>query len=164
MKLKTKLTILFIVAILVITCTGCSNVNSEIIDFDTEELADVLLQELDFKDSLTKIQDHIIYNLYLLEEDDLECSTVYVGSGATAEEIAIFKASEEDKVSNIITAVNTRVSDQKDAFSSYLPAEVKKLEEYKLLVKGNNVILCLCDDEDKALQIINDFITQQTKG
>ncbi|WDV45491.1 DUF4358 domain-containing protein [Clostridiaceae bacterium M8S5] len=154
---KTILSIIFMTMLLGIL-TGCFS-SDRIKDFDMQGLATKLLCDIDFKDSLNKTQDHVVYNLYMLEDKDISSCVVYTSSAATVEEIAIFKASSSQSKTNIEEAIKTRIKDQKDAFSTYNPSEIKKLEDYTLVLKGDYVILCISDESNKALNIINDYIT-----
>ncbi len=84
---------------------------------------------------------------------------MYVSSGATTEEIAIFKASDEDKTKDMMTSIQTRISDQKkESFSTYRPEELPRLEDSILVQRGQYIILCISDNRDKALEVIDDFI------
>ena len=71
---------------------GCGQKQDAEVVLDIEECAAQLLAEVDFADELTKIDGEMVQALYLLGEGDAESFAVYVSSGATAEEIAVFAA------------------------------------------------------------------------
>lgn len=158
MNYKKRLVIGLLITVLLSLTVRCSQKKeSETKDFDVQKLADQLLEDLALT-FLAKAEESIVFNLYPLEKDAIDAYAVYVSSGATTEEIAIFKASDEDKTKDMMTSIQTRISDQKESFSTYRPEELPRLEDSVLVQRGQYIILCISDNRDKALEVIDDFI------
>ena len=70
----------------------------------------------------------------------------YAGSGATAEELAVFKCSSEDAATALVSSLETRNQTRIEQYSSYNPAEVPKLESALIMSSGVYVVLCVATD------------------
>ena len=99
------------------------------ISMDINELAGDLKEEITYQDTLESIEPDMIKMLYDVN-DLVESSVVYMGSGATAEEIAVFECKDMDTAKNEVEPiVKQHIQDQITSFESYVPAEVAKLKE-----------------------------------
>ena len=85
----------------------------------------------------------------------MQAVALYVGTGATAEEISVWQGKDANAAKNIQNAVNTRIENQKKSFVDYNPEEMPKLENPVVVAKGNYVVLCLSSDNDNAKQVID---------
>jgi hypothetical protein len=141
---------------------SCSKPPMETIAMDVGACADMLLNTVSFQDILTAISDEMMATLYLIDEQDVTQSKVYVSSGATAEEIAVFEARDSDAARRIEAAVLQRVAEQQSSFRDYLPAELPKLDDPFVQVRGKYVILCLSNDNKKARTELDKFISQSS--
>lgn len=137
--------LVFITAVL----PGC-NSSAEDVTLDVAECAGTLLEKIDFQDTLTAIGDEMIAAIYQIPAEDVVEQQVYVSTGATAEEIAVFEAVDADAAQRVETAVLQRVADQKTSFEDYLPAELPRLEDPFLFVKGRYVVLCVSDHNEEV--------------
>lgn len=136
---------------MILFITGCGN---EVKTFDPNDLANELIAEVNFDDELTKFEGDIS-KLYDLPE--VEDYVVYVGSGATAEEIAIFTLKDESDEESVREALEKRVEEQKQSFSNYVPEEVARLDKSVIQSNQKYVVLCV-SDEDLAEDIINQYL------
>ena len=142
----------FVLIALFVVCMalpGCSKPAAKI-TLDVDECADMLLETIAFQDILTAVSDEMAATLYQISEQDAIKQKVYVSSGATAEEIAVFEAADTDAAKRIEKAVLQRVAEQQASFKDYLPAELPKLNDPFILVRDKYVILCISDDNEKV--------------
>ena len=130
---------------------GCGN---EVKTFDPNDLANELIAEVNFDDELTKFEGDIS-KLYDLPE--VENYVVYIGSGATAEEIAIITLKDESDEESVREALEKRVEEQKQSFSNYVPEEVARLDKSVIQSNQKYVVLCV-SDEDLAEDIIHQYL------
>lgn len=121
-------------------------------DIDPAQTAQKLYQTIAFTDELSPLENDAALRAYGLSADTVEACSVYVGSGATAEEIAVFKAVDENAVKTITDAANARIQDRINAFANYVPGELTKLKAAEVKSRGKYVILCIADDSAKASQ------------
>lgn len=133
--------------------TGCADKKNE--NIDVVSLANQLKDGITFQDEMSELDDELFSMVYFIEESDIVNKKIYLSSGATAEEIAVIEGKDSESADRIEEGLNQRIEDEKANFESYIPEEMKKLEEAVLVKRGNCVILCISDDNKKALEIIN---------
>ena len=148
-----KFSILLTLLMVVLVAAGCSS--SQPAALDVQPTPDKLAQEVSFQDQLTKMDQDAALKLYDLTADDVETASLYVGTGATAEEISVWQGKDADAAKKIQDAVNTRIENQKESFVDYNPEEMPKLENPVVVAKGNYVVLCLSGDNENAKKIID---------
>lgn len=141
-----------ILSLMVVLLTGCGG--NEVKTIDTAALADDLYSGVTWKDQLGEIELNKALTLYGISADTVVNGKVYMGTNATAEEIAVLEAASAEQVSELEAGVEARVAAQLTSFQSYNAAEVTKLENPLIQTKGNYVILCICDDKSEAEAIV----------
>lgn len=152
---KRKLLMLAAALVLIIgILTGCNG--NTAVTIDTEALADNLYSQVTWKDQLGEIDLDKALSLYGISADAVASGKVYMGTNATAEEIAVLEAASADQVAVIKAGLEARIEAQLTSFQSYNVAEVPKLENPVLQTKGSYVILCVCDDKAEAENVINE--------
>lgn len=127
---------------------------------DTGALADDLYSGVTWKDQLDEIDLNRALTVYGISTDSVASGKVYMGTNATAEEIAVLEATDSAQVADIKAGVEARVEAQLNSFQSYNAAEVPKLENPVIQTRGNYVILCICDNNSEAEEIINNCFTK----
>lgn len=139
-------------SLLALVLTGCGNQTT--VTVDTAALADRLCSEVTWNDQLGEVELSKALGVYGIQEDAVASGKVYMGTNATAEEIAVLEAVSEDRVADLEAGVQARVEAQLESFESYNAAEVPKLENPLIETRGNYVILCVCDDTAEAEAVI----------
>lgn len=125
---------------------------------DTEGLGKTLLKEISFKDNMGAIDDEVALLQYNITKDQVEDVVMYLSTGASAEEIAIFKV-KDDSIKQVQSAVEKRVEEKKISFKDYNPNELPKLENPTMYTKGNYVVLCISDEDEKSRKIIDEYLS-----
>ena len=156
-KIAIIIIIVVIIAIAVLAMIIVKN-NNKTIQINIEDLASKILQSGAFEDELIKVDSEMIMNDYNFTADEVEEFVSYQGSGATSEEIVILKVKDKSNLNSIKDKINARIEERKEAFQSYLPKEVGKIDNNILRVEGNYVIFCVSNDSSKVNQIINDYV------
>ena len=141
---------------LLLVLTGCAK--DEPKEVDPAVLADTLNTALTFKDEMTAGNEAVLKMLFEIDEADIEAFKIYESSGATAEEIAVFKAKDEKAAERIYQAMQKRVEEQKTAFENYQPAEMKKLQDPLIKKQGVMVVLCVSDDTPAAEKAVREAL------
>ena len=108
---------------------------------DIQALAEDLLKNGEFSDELWKIDDSMVKKLYNV--DDYTQALVYVGSGATAEELALFAFPSEDAAAQGLQKAKDRLESQIADYRTYLPQEVPNLQNAVAEQWGKYVIVCV---------------------
>lgn len=126
------------------------------IEINIEDLASKIAETNAFEDKLEKVDSEMIMENYNFSSDEIEKLVSYQGSGASSEEIVILQVKDKSKLDSVKEKINTRKQERKEAFESYLPKEVGKIENNILIVKGNYVILCISNDNKQVNNILKD--------
>lgn len=155
-KLLLLLLLLLFVGSMVLP--GCGNRPvGDAVSLDVQECAARLQEKIAFVDTLAAISDRMIAAIYQVDAEDVVQQRVYAGTGATAEEIAVFEAVDAGAAQRIEAAVWQRIADQMANFEDYLPAELPKLTDPFVLVKGNYVILCVSEHNEEVKTELNEL-------
>ena len=115
---------------------------------DLAALAQTLLADGSFDDALAQIDDDTVTMLYGI--DNAAEQVVYIGSGATPEEIALFSFATAAEAEAGFALAQMRIADQKEAFSDYNAWEMPKLEDAVVKQYGTYVVLCISGDSSAA--------------
>ena len=83
-------------------------------------------------------------------------AVVYISSGATAEEIALFSFETQEEAKQAEELAEARIREQRESFESYVPEEVKKLDNAVILQSGNEVAVCVADGK-AAKEILSKY-------
>jgi len=151
--LRKRWLLIFIMACMLLV--GCNKENKSI-NIDINSVSKSLVENIGFKDSLELLDSEIVTMFY--EIPDKTEYVLYMGSGATAEELAIFKLNDEQKVEEMTNNIKTHIENQILQFEDYNNEEMKKLENYILKVKDNYVVLCVTDDVENAKSQIDKYV------
>ncbi len=140
-----------LISLILLLVSGCGK---ETTSFNPNDLANELLTEVDFDDELTLFAGDIskIYDM-----PEVEDYLIYIGSGATSEEIAIITLKNSSDEEDVKASLEKRVEEQKQNFANYVPEEVSRLE--KNIIKSNEkyVVLCVSSD-NQAEKIIDKYL------
>lgn len=141
--------IVLLTAVLVLI-SACSALEKGDLNVDLDAAAEELLESGVFGETLNPADEEIAKKLYGIE--NAATLRLYVGSGATASELAIFEFQAEDAAKSALPLAQERVASQKESFASYLPGEVKKLEDAVVEQYGRYVVVCIsAGDADQIL-------------
>ena len=130
---------------------GCGS--SSPVSVDTAALTTSLTSYISYDNELSELSEDDITN-YVTVEDGVK-GVMYMSSGSTAEEVAVFTAPDEATASTMKNNVQEFLNDQKTSFEDYIPEEAQRIDDAVLVVNGNYVILCVSGDSDKAQEIID---------
>ena len=125
---------------------------------DAAKAADDLKSALTFQDELSEATQELRDRTYGISADDVVSGKLYLSSGATAEEIAVFEAKDDAAAERLLAAAKERVEAQKTAFEDYAPAEMTKLNNAVVERNGKIVALCIADDSSAAQKKVKELI------
>ena len=157
--MKKKIAIVIVIVLIIIAVLGIIiNNSNKSIQINIEDLATKIAECGAFEDEIAKIDSEMIMSDYNITTDEVEGFVSYQGSGATSEEIVILKVKDKSNLNDVKDKINSRIQERKQAFQSYLPEEVGKIDNNILRVEGNYIIFCVSNDSSKVNQIINEYI------
>lgn len=147
-----KISAIFVAIAILFSFGAC--VKEEKTNYDAEAVADALNSGLSFGEALEKSTADAAYSIYGIDPALCTNAAIYVGSGATADEVAVFNCVDSDAAKSVLEAVNSRVEYLKEGYSSYGPDQVPKIDSAAIVTLDNNVILCICDNPENVNGII----------
>lgn len=125
---------------------------------DLKAAADELMERGLFEETLNQVDEGIAGKLY--DISDASAAYVYVGSGASADELALFEFSGSEDAEKAVEAAEARVNSQMEDFAGYIPAEVEKLDHALIKTYGRYLVVCVSDEGD-AGEIISEYFEQK---
>lgn len=147
--------ILTVFIALALALCGCGKASGKEIDF--QSFAADMLSCGAFTEELIQVDTDLGCAQYAISQADCRQAVFFLSSGATAEELALFEASDAGSLDRIKDAVKNRLRLQTDSFESYLPSEVPKLENAIVFTRGNYVILIVANDNERANSILEKY-------
>jgi hypothetical protein len=139
-------------------CGGTGNRSGEALDM--RGLAEALVGGIAFDDRMEEASDDAFYALYAVDPADESVAdfVFYASTGATAEEVSVIEARDEESAQAVMEFARARIASQKSEFENYAPEEMAKLNDPVLVRAGKYIVLCLSNDNAAAERIIGDFI------
>lgn len=134
---------------LALSLAACSGGGKDSAGYDPAAVSKALLDSGAFSETLEALDADLITGFYGLETAPEEAA-VYTSTGATAEEVAVMTFADQESADAALTAMETRVADQKAACEGYLPAELPKLDKAIVKESGKSVLLVVANDPEKA--------------
>ena len=115
-----------------------------------------MLDGADFDDPPTELREKLLTAQYVgLDTADVVSWKVYVSGASTADEVAVFEATDAEAAQRIKAVIDTRLASLIEQYSGYGPTKVPKLENPLLVVEGNYVVLCVSNDNAKAQELLD---------
>ena len=164
-RLMTFVLALIMVMTLAACGGGSQDYNPYARDLDEDAFAATLLAKIEFSDIMTKVDDdaaEILYSLYGLTENDYDDLSVYMSTGATAEEIAVISVENEDQAAKVGAVLVDRIDAQIKSYENYAPDEVEKLSNAIVEQVDDVVILIVCEDYEQYRTAKDDFLKNAT--
>lgn len=150
---KIWIVILIIVVIGVIVVFTNDNKG---ITIDINELSKDIIENIEFEDELNKTDNETASKLY--DINDFTSQSVYMSSGATSEEIAIFEFEDKEACKVALEKANKRIEEQKQNFKDYMPKEMKKLENAMIKNKNQYLIVCITNHPEEVGKILSKYL------
>jgi len=134
--------------------TGCAQ-KAKPAEYDLEAIATQLQDSGAFSDFLSPITKKIAASFYGFEDADVTDCVVYCSTGATTEEIALFKCANEEVAATLKANADKRIETQKAIYESYAPAEPPKLDDAIVTQDGLYVFYIVSADYAKAQTVLD---------
>lgn len=148
--------VIIILIVLLISIVILFNNKEKEITIDINKLTEDIMENIKFEDELNKVDKSVVANLY--DINNAISQEVYMSSGATAEEIALFEFANKEEGKKGLEKANKRIEEQKQNFKDYMPKEIKKLEDAIVISKNNYLIVCITDKQEEVKIILNRYI------
>ena len=124
-------------------------------DIDIAAVLDSVMNETGMT-SMTEVGEDRIGNYLEADTAQIESFSMWIcGSGAFADETAIFVLSNEDYAADLEDALNKRVETKTADYKDYKPEECPKMESAVIKTNGKYVFFAVSSDNAKAEQIFD---------
>lgn len=153
--MKKRIWIIIIIIIL-IGAVVIFSTKEKNVTIDINKLSDDIMQNIKFEDEMNKVDKKTTEKLYTI--NNAINQVVYMSSGATAEEIAIFEFENKEECKGAMENANKRIEEQKESFKDYMPKEMKKLEESIISTKDKYLMIFVTDNQNGVQKILNKYI------
>ena len=124
----------------------------------TPALSDIeagMKQKVGFKDMI-KIDNDKIQRIYGINSSDIENSFVYISnSNVKAEEVAVIKVKDSDKVSEVKDLINKRIEKQSNSFKDYVPDQYDLVQHNLVKDTGKYILFIVSQNKDKYEEIFD---------
>lgn len=150
--MKKAITLVFILAVSA-ALAACGNGSSK--EINAQALSEELMEKVEFVDELSPVKSEMVPKLYGI--DNAQEAYVYMGSGATAEEVAVFKFADEQAAEEGLAKLQDYIASRKDSFANYIPGEVARLDNAVIRQSGEYLALCVSEGST-ASEIISRYM------
>jgi len=168
--MKKTLLIILLSALVLSSCnlikSGDSETSAVVTEAQTKQMQE---SSIDVFDAAQKIVDKANFDIALDRIDEANVPyisgyaslpegtrcAVYMAAGANAEEVAVFASDDTTAVTN---AIKNHIQLQSEAFSSYKPDDVPKLENAIIYSKNDIVVLVVTGDTALAKSVVGEVI------
>ena len=144
-----------VIAVSAMILAGCGSKKA---DFDVDKLGSDLATNITYQDSLSQLDLDSAGMFLNLSGLDVVKASVYEGSGGTAEEIVVLECASDADAKKAEEVLKTRVSEQIESFTDYVPEELTKLNAAVIKVSGKYAVLSVSDTPDEAKKIIDSYM------
>lgn len=153
--MNLKKTAAFLTAgLLALSLAGCSGGFSGK-SADPQAWAKTITKNVKFTDDLTALGTAAAEKRYAAGAGSVVACAVYAGTGATAEEFAVWKMKDEKSAETMLQNAKDLVKSQQETYADYRPAEVPKLKNAVLEQRDTVVVLCVSADDAGAKKVID---------
>ena len=150
-KVMTVVAMVMAVAVL----AGCGG---KAADFDVTALGNDLATKITYADTLAPMDLDMAGMFLNLSDVNVTKAAIYEGSGGTAEEIVVLECASDEDAKKAEEVLKTRVAEQVESFTDYVPEELTKLNAAVIKVNGKYAVLSVSDTPDEAKKIIEGYM------
>lgn len=158
MRKNKKMRNLTVAAALIGVLAALAGCGGKKADFDVAALGNDLATKITYVDTLSQMDIDTASMFMNLSDIGITKASIYEGAGGTAEEIVVFECASEEDAKKAEEALKTRVAEQIENFTDYVPGELTKLNDAVIKVSGKYAVLSVSDTPDEARKIIDSYM------
>lgn len=162
MKKKLVFVLALILAVSVFTACGGNDDNVKCVDI-VKACKDIT-PEGSFDEWYSygeEAYDESFSNLYGVQYDMIDDGAILqTAAGGVADEISVLHVKKNEDVSIAQSKLSDRITERTSEFNGYKPEEVYKLDNARVIVRGNYVCLIAADDPDSIETEIRRVISE----
>ncbi|MCI8608381.1 MAG: DUF4358 domain-containing protein [Firmicutes bacterium] len=170
MKQKKSIFIILLLCMLLlqgILMTGCDSKNNDAACIDIVKACSNIAKNGSFDTYAgygEEIYDDSFDGMYGVQYDMINDGAIcYTASGGGADEISVLHLKEQGDISLAKQKMEDRIATRRNTFEGYMPEEVSKIDEARVIVQGNFIVLLISDDNDAMETEIRRIISEGKK-
>lgn len=122
-------------------------------EYDLGELSTEISETNAFSDILDTVSTEAAVGLYGIDPADVDDICLMCSTGATTEEIGLFKCAGKEAAARVKAKAEERAQSQKTAYESYAPQEIPKLDDAVIKSEGDYVFYVVSTDSAKIEEV-----------
>ncbi|MFJ7978065.1 DUF4358 domain-containing protein [Peribacillus sp. NPDC096379] len=158
-----KIIIIMLTIMLAIVVSACSVDKSSTIEVkqSAKEMADQMVKKVQ-EPAQMELSAEELKDLYKIDPKKLEDFSIRVPMmNVKTNEIAILKVKDAKDVADVKAAAKQRAENVMKQFEHYLPDQYENAKNYRLITKGNYVLLVISDKADEIIKVYDSFFKQK---
>ena len=151
-------------------CGGETAEEERTTDWTVQQMVESILASQDHPPEMTVLlPGEELYETYLtvsygLAEEDVADGAILATGGASAQEIAVFRLTEDADGAAVTETLETYLVNRTGSFTGYLPEEAALLEDAEVVSQGDYVALLACEDVTAAADAFARCFTDPPPG
>ena len=159
--MKKRMLVLLVTAIVGMVMTACSGDKPVESKLSAKEMTDQMVKEVE-QPAQIELPAEQVKDFYNIDSEKLEDYSIRIPMmNVKTNEIAILKVKDAKDVPEVELAVKQRAENVKKQFETYLPDQYENAKNYKLVTKGNYVLLVISDKAEELVKVYDSFFEQK---
>jgi len=161
--MKKRIVVIMLTVILGCMLTACSGKKETAVEpeLSAKEMADKMVEKVE-QPAQVELKADEVKTLYHLDPEKLEEYAIRIPMmNVKTNEIAILKVKDAKDIPDVESAVKQRAEEVKKQFETYLPDQYENAKNYKLVTKGNYVLLVISDKSDELVKEYESFFEKK---
>lgn len=138
---------LILSVLFVLSLSACGGGKDTAKSTDPKALADDMLAALAPVGETIEVTGDVAANYYTLG-DEVKEYRIYLSTMYIAEEVAVFRVSDTDKIADVTAICQQRISDLKDNFEDYLPEEYAAVNDNAAVLSAGDIVALVIGSKD----------------
>lgn len=158
-----KIIVFAVTAVLLLALTGCGNQNDSVKCVKAVEAALERVESADIDTTVNYDEDAYgenferLYNFPIEQADDGVIA--YASSGGSADEISVVHVADSNDVSSVKKYMEARLEKRLQDFQNYKPEEVSKIENGRVVVQQQYVMLVISNKADDIVSAMREVLS-----
>ncbi len=130
---------------------------------DCDRIAQDIIKELNFTYNMNKVSNGMIYDIYRIETEKIKSASIYMSSGALADEVAVFELDQNNGLSSeeVRDGISLHIEDRIKQMEGYNPKEVQKLKKAFVYSKDGVIVLCVSQNPETIKTKIDKILSKK---
>lgn len=149
-----------ILGVVITACSGdkTSSVESKL---SAKEMIEQMVTEIE-QPSLLELESDQVKDLYNVDLDKLADYSIRIPMmNVKSNEIAILKAKDAKDIPDVEATLKQRAENVQKQFETYLPDQYENAQNYKLVTKGNYVLMVISEDADELVKVFEGLFEEK---